>query len=471
MTLAVKEVAFFELPMETRLPFQYGIASVTHLPHLFVRVIVELNDKLGSGLSSENLAPKWFTKDPHTSFERHDYPQMMVSLRKAAELSTEPPSAAHFFDWWNQLYCGQMQWATKTDTPPLVAGLGVSLIERAVIDACCRIEQNSLNDWLRSEHHGIQPAALRPQTATRVAEILPPEPLTRIQLRHTVGLADPLTSADVTQRPDDGLPFTLEEHIVSHGLTHLKIKLSGEFDNDCDRLRVIRRLSRRSGKPVRFTLDGNENYRSMSQFRTHWEQLIDHEEIRNFLRESLLYVEQPVHRDEALAESVKTEFADWPGAPAVIIDESDADLTSFPVALDLGYSGTSHKNCKGVVKSLANLATIRATSDASRLTFSGEDLMNVGPIALHQDLAVCASLGISHAERNGHHYFRGLAHLSEMQQQQVLMDHPHLYFYGSEFVQLRITDGSLNIQDCVAAPFGYWTFPDLNAFKLLDDDS
>lgn len=471
MTLTIKEVAFLELPMETRLPFQYGIASVTHLPHLFVRVTVETDDRRSSGLSSENLAPKWFTKDPDTSFEGHDLPQMMMSIRNAASLSTEPSSAAHFFDWWSHLYRGQMQWADRTNTPPLLASLGVSLMERAVIDACCRVEQIPFSDWLRSKHHGIEPAALRPQTAASVADILPKRALARIQLRHTVGLGDPLTSADIDERPDDGLPFTLEEHIALHGLTHLKIKLSGKYDLDCDRLRTIRRLTDRSIGPVRCTLDGNENYRSMSRFRAHWEQLIEDHEIRDFLRDSLLYVEQPVHRNEALASTVKTEFEDWPDAPAVIIDESDADLDSFPTALHLGYSGTSHKNCKGVVKSVANLATIRTTPLDTRLIFSGEDLMNVGPIALHQDLAVCANLGIPHAERNGHHYFRGLSHLSEAQQEQVFKDHPHLYVRSRDFVHLRINDGSLDVQDCVAAPFGYRTTPDLNAFEILTSSS
>ena len=40
---------------------------------------------------------------------------------------------------------------------------------------------------------------------------------------------------------------------------------------------------------------------------------------------------------------------------------------------------------------------------------SGEDLANVGPVALLNDLTVMSSLGVNHVERNGHHYFSGLS--------------------------------------------------------------
>ena len=187
LTLTVKEIVFFQLPMETRLPFQYGIASVTHLPHIFVRVTAEVNGRHASGLSSENLAPKWFTKDPDTSFEDHDLPRMMMSLRHAAALSLGPSRAVSFFDWWYCVYQGQMEWAAETGTPPLLASLGVSLLERAVLDACCRDAGTPLFDWLRTASHGIEPAALRPGTSHSLVDILPAAPISKIHLRHTVG--------------------------------------------------------------------------------------------------------------------------------------------------------------------------------------------------------------------------------------------------------------------------------------------
>src|SRR5207302_8085313 len=47
--------------------------------------------------------------------------------------------------------------------------------------------------------------------------------------------------------------------------------------------------------------------------------------------------------------------------------------------------------------------------DGERVVLTGEDLCNLGPVALLQDLALMALLGIEHVERNGHHYYRGLS--------------------------------------------------------------
>ena len=66
-----------------------------------------------------------------------------------------------------------------------------------------------------------------------------------------------------------------------------------------------------------------------------------------------------------------------------------------------GYAGTSHKNCKGIFKGLINRCLIeQRRSDGETTIMSGEDLCNVGPVALLQDLAVCAALGIESVERN-----------------------------------------------------------------------
>src|SRR5690606_2352290 len=118
-------------------------------------------------------------------------------------------------------------------------------------------------------------------------------------------------------------------------------------------------------------------------------------------------------------------LAEWPDRPRVIIDESDGEPDTLRRALDLGYAGTSHKNCKGVFKSIANACLIAARREATGddLVLSAEDLANVGPVALLQDLAVVATLGISHVERNGHHYFAGLRHLPADMQDTVLTHH------------------------------------------------
>jgi hypothetical protein len=126
-------------------------------------------------------------------------------------------------------------------------------------------------------------------------------------------------------------------------------------------------------------------------------------------------------------------------------------------ALESGYVGTSHKNCKGVFKSIANaclLAFLREQEPYHKLILSGEDLANVGPVALLQDLTVMSVLGIQNVERNGHHYFSGLSIFPTDVQNYALSEHPDLYHQPGRFPTLIIRDGKVTIASLHQAPFG-----------------
>ncbi len=62
-----------------------------------------------------------------------------------------------------------------------------------------------------------------------------------------------------------------------------------------------------------------------------------------------------------------------------------------------------------MIKGLANRCLIEwHRRQAGPWLMSGEGLANVGPVALLNDLAAMAVLGMGDVERNGHHYFAGL---------------------------------------------------------------
>ena len=143
----------------------------------------------------------------------------------------------------------------------------------------------------------------------------------------------------------------------------------------------------------------------------------------------------------------------------MIIDESDGELHSFDRALRCGYRGTSHKNCKGVFKGIANACKVaQANAAGGELLLTGEDLMNVGPVALLQDLAVGATLGLSHMERNGHHYVAGLSPFSKTIQQQILTQHSDLYHSHNAkedtFPTLTIHQGKIKLASVNKSAFG-----------------
>lgn len=469
--LHVESFDFRVLPMKTRFPFQYGIASMTSLPHLFVCVSMCVDGREVVGTSSEGLPPKWFTKDPDTTFEE-DLPAMLSVIRHAAEVVTGR-SAESFFDLWKGLYLEQAEWACSRGYPPLLANLGVALVERAVIDGLCRALGIPFADALRENRFGIRAGELDPDLAgADPADLLPERPLAKVRARHTIGLGDPLTDEDIEEPLGDGLPHSLAASIREYGLTRFKIKICGNPGVDLARLVRIREvLDSEAGGDYRATLDGNEQFKRVEDFREFWEMCQGEGAVRPLL-DHLLFVEQPIHRDRALDDSVGEALSDWAEAPPLIIDESEADLGCLPRALELGYSGTSHKNCKGIIKGVINAMRLEARRRAGgegAFILSGEDLANVGPIALLQDLAVMASLGIEHVERNGHHYFRGLSAMPEAMQEATLVTHGDLYReHPDGFPTLRIEDGEIEIGSVIQAPFGVGFVPDLSAIDRLE---
>jgi len=268
------------------------------------------------------------------------------------------------------------------------------------------------------------------------------------------------------------LPQSLATSIAAYDLTHFKIKVQGEVETDVARLRAIADLfDTLDVADYAFTLDGNEQYRSVAAFRDFWQALHEDSALESFLRH-LLFVEQPLHREVALSEPVGAALRNWSERPPIIIDESDGALESLPTALARGYQGTSHKNCKGVFKGIANACLIARRNreqPGARFVISGEDLANVGPVALLQDLAVLATLGIEHAERNGHHYFAGLRMLPRAVQTQMLSEHGDLYrMHDDQFATLAIEEGRIEIDSVVDAPFGLRVHLDPSQFTPLD---
>jgi L-alanine-DL-glutamate epimerase-like enolase superfamily enzyme len=471
MTFTIQSFQFHVLPMHTRFPFKYGIASMSALPHLFVTVNLVVDGKAVCGLASEGLPPKWFTKNPDTLFEV-DLAEMIAVIQNAsriARLAAEKPTG--FFAWWQNLYAEQTNWAQVKAVPPLLANLGVSLIERAVLDGLCKALGQPLHAVLQSDVLGIDLGAVREELrGMRVSDVIAPQPLSRVFVRHTIGLGDPLTAADGVL--NDGLPYTLEENIRTYGLRYFKLKVCGKPETDLPRLREITRiLTANCPDGFHATLDGNEQFYDLASFRDFYATLSADAALAP-LFQHLLLIEQPLHRSKALNEDVADTLRSWTDGPGMIIDESDGSLADLPRALDLGYRGTSHKNCKGIVKGLANAALLkkRAAVIPGGPLLSGEDLANVGPVALLQDLSVMALLGITHVERNGHHYFRGLSMHSPATQNALIERHTDLYQRHTEgFATLRIENGSLDLQSVNAAPFGCGITLDVTQFEPLND--
>lgn len=441
------------------MPFRYGIAELTQLPHLFLRLEAEIDGARCEGTAADHLPPRWFTKDPTQSLQEEIRAMERVIRRAASDAIGS--TAASPFDWWQDAYQRQMSWAERENIPPLLAHFGVSLVERAVISAFCHARQTPFHDLLLDGQLGFAPDRVYPELSGfdwRAA--FPKQARSSVFLRHTVGLSDPVWDKDIreAERLKDGLPQSLEASIRTYGLRHFKIKLCGDLATDRKRLATVLECIESQARPdFAFSLDGNESYASFDAFAEQWSALT---RLPAYQRNAakLLFVEQPVHRDAALAPENATALQALADTP-IIIDESDATLDSLPAALALGYAGTSHKNCKGVFKGLAAkcLLTVRQEQRPDSLPplrQSGEDLSNIGPVALLQDLTVMATLNIASVERNGHHYFTGLQAFSASVNQQAADMLPRLYNKADQgYSTLSVDDGLLRLDDLLQTPF------------------
>lgn len=85
-------------------------------------------------------------------------------------------------------------------------------------------------------------------------------------------------------------------------------------------------------------------------------------------------------------------------------------------------------------------------------------------------MAVAATLGVDHIERNGHHYYPGLDAFPEEVVRETLGAHGDLYRrHDRGFATLAIDDGTLALDSVVDAPFGRGIDVDTDPFTPFSE--
>ena len=175
--------------MQTRIPFKYGITTLTALPHLFVEIELSVNNQIFKGISSEGLAPKWFTKNPKTTAQ-YDIEEMLEVVLSASKFAKNIAPSETVFVLWQELYKQQEVQLSSTKEPLLYA-FGVSLIERALISAFCESQKRSFSSLIKDGSLGFKAELIYPQLPTKTnREWFDKESSQEVYVRHTVGLAD-----------------------------------------------------------------------------------------------------------------------------------------------------------------------------------------------------------------------------------------------------------------------------------------
>jgi L-alanine-DL-glutamate epimerase-like enolase superfamily enzyme len=465
VTFSIREIELYERPVVLRLPFRFGVVTLTQCPQAFVRARTELADgKSCWGAAAEMMAPKWFDKDLQLSNE-DNFNQLRNVLRLARDAYLADRTAASAFGHFARNYDPHLRIASAQGYNPLLANYGPALIDRAVLDALCRAQGVSFYAAMQANLPGIgaERAEFTPFDFDQFLRAL--QPAAAIEARHTVGMVDAITASDLRERVDDGLPETLEEVIQAWGHRYFKLKVGGNLDADLARLQAIAAVLDRLPAAYFASLDGNEQYSDAHGVAELAAGIRARPELQ-CLWNSILFIEQPIARKLALQTDLRrTEI----GKP-VIIDESDGELETFVQAREQGYAGVSSKTCKGLYKSILNAARCAAwNAQAGRPHYfmSAEDLTTQAGLSVQQDLALVNLLGVRHVERNGHYYVNGMAALPQPEQEAFLRAHPDVYKRSHGAVRLAIRNGRIALASLDAPGYASGAMPDFSAMSPL----
>jgi hypothetical protein len=435
----------FERPVALRLPFRFGVVTLREAPQLFLRVRIRMQDgREGDGVSAELLVPKWFDKQPSLSNDDNfDQLRRSVALAKQAMVDAGEHTA---FALSAAVHAAHHAACAAVGLNGLVASFGTALIERAIVDALGRIEGVPASALVRGNRLGLTAALTPDLDGFDLAGFLAGRaPAASIFVRHTVGLVDAITRADTQgHRLDDGLPESLEETIAAYGHRYFKLKVGGQMESDIERLAQIAAVLDRDAGAYKATLDGNEQYENVDAVIELWRRIGEDKRLAR-LKASLLLIEQPITRAQALSKPVHALAKDI----AVEVDESDSDFDVFPRARELGYRGISAKSCKGFYRALLNSARVAHYNEQGHghYVMSAEDLTTQGGIAVQQDLMLASLVGAAHVERNGHHYVDGMAGAPQAEQDAYLAAHGDLYKRaGNGRARLDIKDGAVSLR-------------------------
>lgn len=455
--IRILEIDAFARDVQLRMPFRFGAVTVMQAPQAFLRVRVAGADRRSAvGCAAEMMVPKWFDKNPSLTPEQN-IEQLRASVRVAASAALDANEPATLFAAARRNE-QETQW--RLDENRLVAGFGPALIARAALDAWCRLAGLSFFDAVSHNLIGMAgeflPADIGAGHAHAVLASLRASP--SIAARHTIGLLDPITEAEIAEPLNDGLPQSLEAVIAHYGHRWFKIKLAGNVDADMDRLlHVAAELKRVPSYQV--TLDGNEQFAAPEIVAELLSRMAAAPELAT-LNAAIAYVEQPLPR----AITLETPLGSLADRVPFLMDESDDSDEAFGRAVALGYRGVSSKTCKGIYRSL--LKAIRARSTPG-LFLSGEDLTCQAGISVQQDLALVSLLGLSNVERNGHHYVDGMQGAPADEMDRFATAHPDLYQRDRTGLHLRIVDGQIATASLATIGYASGTLPDFNAMRPL----
>ena len=451
--LAVRDISFFERQVPFTKPFRFGAVVINAAAQVFVRAEIEVEGKSTSvGASAELMAPKWFDKRPQLT-PGQTVDELRRSLTIARDLYLSRSGFETAFALHAAVIAAQVEACANEDIPPLAAAFGPAEIDKAILDALLRALGANFFDGMAGNIAGVD-AGLSPDLgADDIAQFLASRRrLERVAIRHTVGLDDKI----------EGAGGVTDSH-ENAGARYFKLKLNGDPEHDAARLTRIGRELATLPHDYHVTLDANEQYADLTALGALVDRL-DRDAALKPIATKLLYIEQPMPRDIFRQSPLGTL-----ARRDIIIDEADDSYDAFREGRALGYRGISSKSCKGIYKSVINATrAAKWSAEGDKAFIAAEDLTCQAGLCVQQDLALGSLIGVTHAERNGHHYVDGFGETPAAEAEAFLAGHPDLYVRDGKKIRLAIHDGDLLTGSLTSPGFATSVHPDWSAMPPLE---
>ena len=422
--IRIREVSFDFEQHQYRTPLKFGGVPTDHCILFNVKMVVETRDqKIGHGFGSMPLGNVWAFPPRYVPFE-----QSLSAMKQLAEQSVaktrEHQLIAHPLDHSEILepvfteLSKQIsdQMGLSLPIPKLCTAVTTSPIDAAIHDAFGRANginsynglssvfvNYDLSHYLNTQKAGVASEQLHPDRfqGKYLDQYLSNSPKNYMPLYHLIGALDPLTSDDITDPIDDGLPLTLPEWIEADGLTHLKVKLNGQdLDWDVNRLLSIEQVasetqSKRGVTSWYYSADFNETCADVEYLLEFLQKI---QEGKGLAFERLAYIEQPTDRD--LKSHPENKMHRASAIKPVVIDESLTDLETFLLAREQGYSGVALKACKGQSQALL----MGAVAQDYNMFLAVQDLTCPGASFLHSAGIAARVKGVTAIEGNSRQF-------------------------------------------------------------------
>ncbi len=166
-------------------------------PLCHVRMTIKDSDGNSSfGCSADRLSVRWLDKRPGRS-KGKKLRELVALVKRASEIYLAEPKFESPFSKWLACHPQIMAEGQKNNQEDLTSTFASALLERAVIDGVCRLARKPFFRMLREDKLGFRPGRVHKQLKElRINDWLPEKPRTDINVRHTIGIFDPLTDED-----------------------------------------------------------------------------------------------------------------------------------------------------------------------------------------------------------------------------------------------------------------------------------